>query len=181
MAAQLWSTFSSPALSAISTYVGTGGTKTSGTGSASALPDGVNVMTAVFSTVGTTTTISISDVVVMGVIPEGSVIVAGSIVGTSGTTGTNVKVGLGAAGAFALAGQALDGVLLASTALTTTRSVNQFGVAGGLPFRTATIAAATYPKVYPVIVTLVSGSLCISTCFSVNLIYVTATPPLSTP
>lgn len=180
MAVQLWSTFSAPTLFTAANYVGKGGANSGNIGSAAAMPDGINVMTAIFSTVGTTVTISISDVVVMGMIPEGSVIVAGSLVGTGGATATGVKVGLGAAGTFSSTGQALDGVLLAATNLTTTRSVTQFGVAGGLPFKVAAIAAATYPKVYPVICTLASGSLCISTCFSVNLIYMTATS-LSTP
>lgn len=173
MAVQLWSTFSAPVFTATN-YVGKGGANTSGPSAALSLPDGVNVLTAIFSTKGTTVTCSTSDVVVMGMIPEGSVIVAGSLVGKSGATGTNIKVGLGAAGTFLSTGQALDGVLLASTALSSTRSVTQFGVAGGLPYKTAAIGATVYPRVYPVICTLAAGSLTVSLCFSVNLIYLTA-------
>ena len=174
MAAQLWSAAKTAVLSAISTYQGTGGTNSSGPTAAIGVPDGVNVMTAIFSTKGTALTASISDVVVMGYLPEGAVVVAGSLVGKSGATATGIKVGLGAAGAPALAGQALDGVFLAATNLSSTRSVTQFGVAGGLPYKTAAITAATYPKVYPVICTVSSGSLTVSLCFSVNLIYTTA-------
>ena len=174
MAVQLWSTYNAPLVFTAANYVGKGGTNSSGPSAAIGIPDGVNVLTAIFSTKGTTVTASISDVIVMGVIPEGAVIVAGSLVGKSGATGTNIKVGLGAAGTFSSTGQALDGVLLAATALSSTRSVTQFGVAGGLPYKTAAIAAATYPKVYPVICTIAAGSLTVSLCFSVNLIYTTA-------
>lgn len=177
MAAQLWSTYKSAYIASISTYNGTGGVTTSGPAAAIGTPDGVNVMTAIFSTKGTTgatSTASISDVIVMGYIPEGAVIIGGSLVGKSGATATGIKVGLGAAGLPALAGQALDGVFLAATNLSSTRSVTQFGVAGGLPYKVAAIAAATYPKSYPVICTVSTGTTTVSLCFSVNLIYTTA-------
>lgn len=174
MAVQLWSTFKSPAISAVAAYAGTGGTTTSGPSAAIGNPDGINVLTAIFSTKGTTVSASTSDVVIMGLLPEGAVVVAGSLVGKSGATGTNIKVGLGAAGVFAVTGVANDGVFLASTALSSTRSVTQFGVAGGLPYKVPAITAATYPKFYPVICTIAAGSITVSLCFSVNLIYTTA-------
>jgi hypothetical protein len=174
MAAQLWSSAKTPALSAISTYQGTGGVTSSGPTAPISLPDGLGVLTAIFSSKGTTTTSSVSDVVVMGYLPEGAVVIAGSLVGKSGATATGIKVGLGAAGAPALAGQALDGVFLAATNLSSTRSVTQFGVAGGLPYKVAAISASTYPKNYPVICTVSSGSMTVSLCFSVNLIYTVA-------
>lgn len=173
MAAQLWSTAKTALLTAISTYVGTGGATTSGPTAAIGTPDGINVMTAIFSTKGTTVTASLSDVIVMGYLPEGAVVVAGSLCGKSGATGTNVKVGIGVAGAPLLAGNANDGVFLASTALAA-RAVTQFGAAGGMPYKVAAIAAATYPKSYPVIVTVTAGSLTVSLCFGVQLIYTTA-------
>src|SRR5258706_16448910 len=98
MAAQLWSTFFAPAISAATGYVGIGGANTAGPAAAIGTPDGINVMTAVFSTKGTTVTASVSDVIIMGVLPEGAVIVAGSLCGKAGSTATNVKIGLGAAG-----------------------------------------------------------------------------------
>lgn len=174
MAAQLWSTFKTTAISAATGYVGTAGVNSSGPSAPVGISDGVNVMTAIFSTKGTTVTASTSDVIIMGMLPEGAVIIGGSLVGKTGATGTGIKVGLGAAGTFSLTGQALDGVLAAATTLTATRTVTQFGVAGGMPYKTAAIAAATYPKLYPVICTISSGSLTVSLCLSVNLIYTTA-------
>jgi len=173
MAVQLWSTFTQPALFTASTYVGTGGATTSGPAAAIGIPDGVNVLTAIFSTKGTTVTASVSDVVVMGMLPEGAVVIGGSLCGKSGATGTGIKVGIGAAGTFSATGQANDGVFLAATTLTSTRSVTQFGTASGVPYKVAAIAAGTYPKVYPVICTISSGTVTLSLCFSVNLIYTT--------
>lgn len=175
MAAQLWATFSNPTIKGASVYAGTGGVTTSGPANAVATPDGVNVITAIFSTKGTTVTVSTSDVIVMAMLPEGAVIVAGSLVGKSGATGTNIKVGIGAAGLpTTAAGVANDGVLLASTALSSTRTVTQFGVAAGLPYKVPAIAVGTYPKVYPLVCTLAAGTQTLSLCFSVNLIYTTA-------
>lgn len=174
MAVQLWSTFSSPLFTAAN-YVGKGGTATSGPAAPVGIPAGVNVMTAVFSTSGTTVTASTSDVVVMGLLPEGAVVIGGFLAGRSGATGTGIKVGIGAAATLSSTGVSTDGDFLAATTLTATRSVTQIGTgAGGLPYKVAAIAAATYPKWYPVIATVASGSLTVSLCFSVSLIYTTA-------
>lgn len=174
MAVQLWSTFTAPAISANANYAGTGGANTSGPAAPIANGDGINVLTAVFSTKGQSVTMSTSDVVIMGLLPENAVIVGGSLCGKTGATGTGIKVGIGAAGTFSSTGQTTDGVLTAAVTLTSTRSVTQFGVAGGMPYKVPAISAATYPKVYPVVATLASGTVTLSLCFGVNLIYTTA-------
>lgn len=168
MAAQLWSVVPS---AYVTGSVGAGGANSFGPAGTLSMPDGVNVFTAVFSTKGTTVTASVSDVIVLGFIPEGSIIVAGNLTGKSGSTGTNVKIGLSAAGVFNVTGQGNDGVLLASTALAA-RASTQFGAAGGLPYKVPAITAATYPKMYAVIATIVAGTMTVSLSFGVNLVYV---------
>ncbi len=110
----------------------------------------------------------------MCLLPEGAVVIGGFLAGRNLVTGTAIKVGIGAAGVLSSTGVSTDGDFLAATTFTTSRTVTPFGTgAGGLPYRPAAIAAATYPKWYPVIATVVSGSICLSLCFSVTLIYST--------
>ena len=169
MAVQLWSVVSNITLSG---SVGAGGANSFGPAGVMALPDGVNMFTAVFSTKGQTATASVSDVIVLGYLPEGAVVVDGNLTGKSGATGTNVKIGLGAAGTPTSAGQANDGVFLASTALGARARV-QIGAVPGLPYKVPAIAAATYPKVFAVIATIAGGTLTLSLSFGVTLFYTT--------
>lgn len=170
MAAQLWSVVPAPALTG---SVGSGGVTSFGPSGPMMLPDGMNVFTAVFSTKGTTVTASVSDVIVLGYLPEGSVVVDGNMTGKSGATATNVKIGLGVAGGLpTVAGQANDGVFLATTALAA-RARTQIGAVSGLPYKVPAIAAATYPKMIAVIATIVGTSMTVSLSFGVTLFYTT--------
>jgi hypothetical protein len=173
MAAQLWSTWSAPSLFTAANYVGTGGANTRGPAAAIGIGDGVNAISAIFSTKGTTVTASVSDVIYLALLPENAIVIAGNLCGKGGATGTNVKIGISAAGTFNSTGQANDGVFLASTALAA-RAITQFGAAGGMPFAMPAITAATYPKVFGLIATVVAGTMTVSLCFGVNLIYTTA-------
>ena len=172
MAAQLWSCFYNPKVAAVATWQGKGAAVSTGPGEPVGVGDGVNAWGAIFSTKGTTVTASVSDVIYLGLIPEGAVILAGWLCGKSGATGTNVKIGLSAAGTYSLTGQANDAVLLASTALAA-RATTTFGAAGGLPYITPAIAAATYPKWYGVIATIAAGTMTVSLSFGVTLLYTT--------
>jgi len=175
MAAQLWSTWKNPALFTAANYVGTGGVNTRGPAEPLAVGDGLNMISAIFSTKGATVTASVSDVIVMALIPELAIVVGGTLCGKTGTTTQAYKVGIGAAGTLSSTGTANDGVFLAATTVSATRVVSTFGVAAGLPYAMPAIAAATYPKWYPFIITVgAAGTMTVSLCLSVTLLYQTA-------
>lgn len=119
---------------------------------------GQNQIFAVYST--TTVTLSTSDVINFAYVPEGAWVLDGYLAGIiKSGTGSVVKVGLGAAGAATATGASTDGDFLAGTTFSSTRVVASFraGTFAG-PYKVASIAAATYPKVYPVNGTLSSGT-----------------------
>jgi hypothetical protein len=132
-------------------------------------------MQTVWGVVSTTaTTLSISDVIHLYSLPEGAVILDGWICGTMDTGGTVVKVGVQAAGNPSATGVSTDGDLIASITLSSTRVLARFSGTGGLPYQTAAIAAATYPKAIPVVLTVVSGSVTGSNSIGFYISYNTA-------
>lgn len=136
--------------------------------------DGINFVWGVFST--TTVTLSISDVIHLCSLPENAVVLDGWICGIAKTgTGMVVKVGVQAAGNPSVTGVATDADLRTSVTLSTTRVLARFdGVTGGLPYQTAAIAAATFPKQVPVVLTCVSGTNTASVSIGFYLSYAAA-------
>jgi hypothetical protein len=112
----------------------------------------------VYST--TATTLSVSDVVHLFSLPEGAVVVDGYICGIIKSAGTVVKVGVQAGGNPSATGVSTDGDFIATVV-----AVHDPGVGAlqrhtaGLPYQTAAIAAATYPKAIPVVLTVASGTV----------------------
>lgn len=171
MAAQLFSLYPIPS-GVTGTFI-TGGNNKPVSGVRS-MPDGMNIAWAVFSfTSGQT--VSVSDVIHMMSLPEGAVVTDGYICGIAKSGGTNFKVGVQAGGNPSVTGVATDGDFIAATkTLSTTRVLLRFDGLAGLPYQTAAIAAATYPKSIPVIVTCISGTITVSVSFGLYVIYTTA-------
>lgn len=173
MAAQL---FLCKSISGVTGTLGaTGTTAPSGVRSA---PSGLNAVWAVYS-VTSGQTLSISDVINFCQVPENATILDGYISGViKNGTGSIVKVGLGAAGNPSATGASTDADLISGVTLSATRVLARFGAAsagaGGMPYQVAAIAAATYPKSYPVNLTLSSGTNTSSVSIGLFMIYTTA-------
>jgi len=172
MAAQL---FLTKAISGVTGTVGSTGTAApAGTRSNF---DGINIVWATYS-VTSGQTLSTSDVINFCQLPEGATILDGYLVGLiKSATGTVVKLGLGAAGNPAITGASTDGDLIAALTLSTTRVFSRFGGAAtvaAVPYIPAAIAAATYPKSYPINLTMTSGTNTASVSISLYLVYTTA-------
>lgn len=168
MAAQLFSLYSIPS--------GVTGTQISGGNNkpVSALArvnsDGTTTVWGVYST--TATTLSISDVVHLFSLPEGAVVLDGWICGIIKSAGTVVKVGVQPGGNPSVTGVATDADLLTSSSLSSTRVLARFnGVTGGLPYQTAAITAATFPKATPVVLTVISGTVTASVSIGFCITY----------
>jgi hypothetical protein len=172
MAGQLFSLYPIP--SGVTGTLVSGGNNKPVSGLGRSNWDGINLVWGVYST--TTTTLSISDVVHLCSVPEGATILDGWICGIVKTgTGMVVKVGVQAAGNPSATGVSTDGDLRTSVTLSTTRVLARFdGVTGGLPYQTAAIAAATYPKQIPVVLTCVSGTNTASVSIGFYLAYTAA-------
>lgn len=172
MAAQLFSLYTIP--SGVTGTQVTGGNNKPVSALGRSNMDGINMVWGVYST--TATTLSISDVVHLFSIPENAVILDGWICGIAKTgTGMVVKVGVQAGGNPSVTGVATDGDLRTAVTLSTTRVLARFdGVTGGLPYQTAAIAAATYPKQVPIVLTCVSGTNTASVSIGFYIAYTTA-------
>lgn len=171
MAGQLFSLYQIPA-GVTGTQIAGGNNKpVSGLGRSTQV--GINVAWGVYST--TAVTLSISDVVHLFSLPEGAVVLDGWIAGIIKSAGTVVKVGVQAGGNPSATGVSTDADLLTAASLSTTRVLARFnGVTGGLPYQTAAIAAATYPKLIPVVLTLASGTVTASVSIGFYILYATA-------
>lgn len=156
MAGQLFSLYPIP--SGVTGTQITGGNNKPVAANARVNSDGTTTVWGVYST--TATTLSVSDVVHLFSLPEGAVVLDGWICGIIKTGGTVVKVGVQAAGNPSAAGVSTDADLRTNASLSSTRVLLRFdGITGGLPYQTAAISAATYPKQIPVVLTVVSGSV----------------------
>ena len=165
MAAQLWL---SKFIPNVTGTVGSGGAGTApgspsiGPGGPLAVGDGVNVAYAVFSqATGVNTggvSVSTSDVINFFLLPEGAVILDGYLCGICKTSGYTLKVGLGAAGNPSVTGASTDGDLLGSTSYSSTRILTRFSGVAGLPYFPAAITNTTYPKYFPINVTVVTAA-----------------------
>ena len=132
--------------------------------------DGTTTVWGVYST--TATTLSVSDVVHLFSVPEGAVVVDGYICGIiKSGTGTVVKVGVQAGGNPSATGVSTDGDLAAAKTLSGTRVLVRFDGNCALPYQTAAISAATYPKSTPVVLTCVSGTNTASVSIGVSITY----------
>lgn len=172
MAAQLFSLYPIPA-GVTGTFV-TGGNNKPVASLGRSLPDGLNMAWAVFSFT-TGQTVSVSDVIHMMSLPEGAIVLDGWMCGIAKSGGTNFKVGVQAGGNPSVTGVATDGDFIAATkTLSTTRVLLRFDGLAGLPYTPAAIAAATFPKLTPVIVTCISGTITVSVSFGLYLLYTTA-------
>lgn len=156
MAAQLFSLYAIP--SGVTGTQITGGNNKPVSALGRVNSDGTTSVWGVYST--TATTLSVSDVVHLFSLPENAVVLDGWICGIVKTgTGMVVKVGVQGAGNPSVTGVSTDGDLRTAVTLSTTRVLARFdGVTGGLPYQTAAIAAATFPKMVPVVLTMVSGT-----------------------
>lgn len=135
--------------------------------------DGYQEIWGVYSTTGTT--LSVSDVIHLVSLPEGAVILDGYICGIIKSGGTVVKVGVQAGGNPSASGASTDADLLTTASLSSTRVLARFnGVTGGLPYQTAAVAAATYPKMTPVVLTCISGTVTASVSIGFYIAYATA-------
>lgn len=172
MAAQLFSTVVIPG---VTSTVGQTGSKAPPNARSDA--SGLNAVWGVY-TVTATQTLSTSDVINFFQLPEGAVVLDGYVAGVvKAGTGLVIKVGIGAAGNPSVTGASTDGDFVAALTLSTTRVVSRFGGAAtvsALPYQPAAIAAATYPKTYPVNITMVSGTNTSSVSITLYMLYATA-------
>lgn len=172
MAAQLFSTVVIPGVT--STVGGAGSKAPAGVRNDAS---GLNAVWGVYS-VTTGQSLSTSDVVNFFQLPENAIVLDGYVAGVvKAGTGAIIKVGIGAAGNPSVTGASTDGDFVAALTLSTTRVVSRFGGAAtvsALPYQPAAIAAATYPKSYPVNVTMVSGTNTTSVSITLYLLFATA-------
>jgi hypothetical protein len=167
MAGQLFSLYTIP--SGVTGTQISGGNNKPVSANARVNSDGTTTVWGVYST--TATTLSVSDVVHLFSVPEGAVIIDGFIDGIIKSGGTVVKVGVQPGGNASATGVSTDGDLIAAKSLSSTRILLRFDGAAGLPYQTAAIAAATYPKQTPVVLTLVSGTVTASVSFGFCITY----------
>jgi len=168
MAGQLFSLYPIP--SGVTGTQISGGNSKAVAGNSRVNSDGTTTVWGVYST--TATTLSVSDVVHLFSLPENAVVIDGWICGIiKSGTGTVVKVGVQAGGNPSATGVSTDGDLAASKTLSSTRVLVRFDGNGGLPYQTAAIAAATYPKQTPVVLTCVSGTVTASVSIGFSITY----------